>query len=239
MEMQMQPNEATTEREVIIVGTGFSGLAMAIALPRTGVRNFLVLERSHEVGGTWRDNHYPGAACDIPSHLYSFSFEGKPDWSRKYPRQPEIKAYMQHTARKYRVLDHVRFGTTFRGARFDAAEGKWHVDCGERQFRCRFLVLGTGGLSEPAIPVLPGAADFAGPAFHSAEWDHAVALEGKRVAVIGTGASAIQFVPQIAPRVKQLDVYQRTPPWIVPRDDRPFTALEKFTFAALPFVRKL
>ncbi|MBR1221289.1 NAD(P)/FAD-dependent oxidoreductase [Bradyrhizobium sp. U87765 SZCCT0131] len=235
----MQVDGTAIEREVIIVGTGFSGLAMAIALLRTGVRNFLVLERAHEVGGTWRDNHYPGAACDIPSHLYSYSFEGKPDWSRKYPRQPEIKAYMQHTARKYRVLDHIRFGTTFRGARFDAAAGKWHVDCGERQFRCRFLVLGTGGLSEPAIPTLPGAATFAGPAFHSAAWDHTVALDGKRVAVIGTGASAIQFVPQIAPRVKQLDVYQRTPPWIVPRDDRPFTALEKFTFAALPFVRKL
>lgn len=235
----MRPDETVIEREVIIVGTGFSGLGMAIALIRAGFTSFLVLERGHEVGGTWRDNHYPGAACDIPSHLYSFSFEGKPDWSRKYPRQPEIKDYIQQTARKYGVLDHVRFGTVFRGARFAASEGKWDVDCGDKQFRCRYLVLGTGGLSEPAIPALNGATDFAGPSFHSAAWDHSVALEGKRVAVIGTGASAIQFVPEIAPRVKQLDVYQRTPPWIVPRPDRPFTAAEKLIFAAVPLVRKL
>lgn len=235
----MQPAEPEIDQEIIIVGTGFSGLGMAIALIRAGITSFLVLERGSEIGGTWRDNHYPGAACDIPSHLYSFSFEGKPDWSRKYPRQPEIKAYMQQTARKYGVLDYVRFNTTFRGARFEASEGKWHIDCGGSRFRCRFLVLATGGLSEPAIPALNGAADFSGPSFHSAAWNHTVALDGKRVAVVGTGASAIQFVPEIASRVKQLDVYQRTPPWIVPRPDRLFTRAEKFIFGAMPFVRKL
>ncbi len=227
------------DAEVIIVGTGFAGQCMAIKLREAGFDSVLLLERAATVGGTWRDNHYPGAACDIPSHLYSFSFELNPDWSRTYPGQGEIYSYLRNAARKYGLEDRIRFNTLVKGAAFDASTQTWRTDTDKGSLRSRYLILGTGGLSEPVTPALPGIEEFRGECFHSARWNHAFDLRGKRVAVIGTGASAIQFVPEIAPRVASLSVFQRTPPWIVPRGDRPFTALRKSVNQWVPGIMRL
>ncbi|MBL8717834.1 MAG: NAD(P)/FAD-dependent oxidoreductase [Myxococcales bacterium] len=219
---------------VLIVGSGFSGLGMAVRLKQAGV-DFTILEKADEVGGTWRDNHYPGAACDVPSHLYSFSFERWPGWSRMYGPQREIFEYMRHCARKYGLYPHVQLGAQATSATFDPREGLWKVTTEDgREFRGRALVSGTGALSRPSIPELPGLASFEGAAFHSARWDHAYPLEGKRVAVVGTGASAIQFVPQIAPKVGRLLLFQRTPPWILPKPDFAFSERERALFENVP-----
>ncbi|MNH07761.1 4-hydroxyacetophenone monooxygenase [compost metagenome] len=212
---------------------------MAIKLRQAGFQSVLLLERSASVGGTWRDNHYPGAACDIASHLYSFSFSLNPDWSRTYPGQPEILAYLRASAEHNGLIEHTRFNTQVTGAAFDPSRLCWQVETDRGPLHCRFLILGTGGLSEPAVPNLPGLHSFAGRTFHSARWDHGYALEGKRVAVIGTGASAIQFVPRIAPQVERLIVFQRTPAWVVPRQDHPFSALRKALYRYIPGVMRL
>lgn len=227
------------DAEVIIVGTGFGGQCMAIKLRQAGFDSVLLLEHAASVGGTWRDNNYPGAACDIPSHLYSFSFELNPDWSRTYPAQQEIQGYLQRTAQRYGLLPLIQFKTDVHGAQFDASTGIWTASTSRGLRRARFLILATGGLSTPAVPQLPGLDSFAGKTFHSAKWDHAYPLGGKRVAVIGTGASAIQFVPRIAEQVGQLKVFQRTPPWIVPRDDHPHSPLQKLGFRWLPGLMRL
>jgi cation diffusion facilitator CzcD-associated flavoprotein CzcO len=230
---------ANLDAEVIVVGTGFGGQCIAIKLLEAGFRSVLLLERAASVGGTWRDNDYPGAACDIPSHLYSFSFELNPDWSRTYPAQREIQAYLQHTANRYGLLPLIEFNTDVQGAQFDTDTSTWAVTTNRGLCRARFLILATGGLSTPAVPELPGLQSFTGKTFHSAKWDHAYSLEGKRVAVIGTGASAIQFVPRIVEQVGQLKVFQRTPPWIVPRDDHPHGQLQKLGFRWLPGLMRL
>ncbi len=210
------------EVEVAIVGTGFSGLAMAILLKRAGVNSFLLLEKAGEVGGTWRENSYPGAACDIPSHLYSFSFEPNPAWSHMFAPQAEILAYLKHCVRKYELLPHIRFHAEVSGAVFDKARGGWTVEVKDGPpVRARALVLGNGALHEPRYPDIPGQERFEGTAFHSALWRHDYDFTDKTVAVIGTGASAAQFVPRIAPHVRRLHLFQRTPPWIIPRRDRP------------------
>jgi cation diffusion facilitator CzcD-associated flavoprotein CzcO len=211
--------------DAVVVGAGFSGLATGIGLRRAGFRRFVILEQADGVGGTWRANTYPGAACDVPSHLYSFSFEPNPRWSRAYGTQPEILAYLEHVATKYGLREHLRFGAQVTSARFDEASGTWEVTAGET-YRARALVLGNGALHVPAYPAIDGLDRFDGPCFHTARWDHRVDLRGKRVAVIGTGASAAQVVPEIAPAVSQLHVFQRTAPWIVPKDDRAMTAQE-------------
>ncbi len=218
---------ADVDAEVVIVGTGFAGQCMAIKLHEAGFDSILMLERGETVGGTWRDNHYPGAACDIPSHLYSFSFALNPDWSRTYPGQAEIYEYLQATARRYGLIERIRFNTLVSGAAFDAGTQTWRVHTNNGSLRSRYLILGTGGLSEPAIPKLRGIEQFQGTSFHSARWDHGCNLRGKRIAVIGTGASAIQFVPEIAASAGKLSVFQRTPPWIVPRHDRSISNLRK------------
>jgi cation diffusion facilitator CzcD-associated flavoprotein CzcO len=226
---------AATFTGTVIVGSGFAGLCMAIRLKREGVHDFVVLERANDVGGTWRDNDYPGCACDIPSVLYSFSFEPKPDWSRAYPTQPEIQAYLQMCARKYGVLPHVRFDAEVREARYDEGASVWHVTTGAGDtFVAPFLVSGMGGLSNPHVPTIAGAETFAGPVFHSARWDHSIDLAGRDVAVIGTGASAIQFVPEIASHVRRLTLFQRTPPWIVPKFDGPVGRRERLLRRLLP-----
>ena len=208
-------------QHIVIVGCGFGGLGMGIRLRQAGLTDFTILEQGSEVGGTWRDNHYPGAACDVESHLYSYSFEQNPSWSRRFAPQKEILAYLIHCADKYGVRPHIRFRCAVTGARFDDLSGTWEVSTSDgKSIRCRVLVMACGGLSRPAIPELPGLSSFAGKVFHSARWDHSFSLTGKRVAVIGTGASAIQIVPAIAPQVEQLFVYQRTPPWIIPKPDR-------------------
>lgn len=230
---------AIVDFETVIVGTGFSGLGMAIRLKQEGRDSFVVLEKAGEVGGTWRENHYPGCACDVPSHLYSFSFEPNPDWSRFFAPQAEIWSYLRRCADKYGIRPRIRFHTEVARADFDEAEGIWRVTTGLGDVvRARFLVLGMGALSRPAYPKLKGLEKFRGATFHSAAWNHDFPLAGKRVAVIGTGASAIQFVPQIAGKVAQLDLYQRTPPWVLPKPDRAMTSLERKLFAKLPLTER-
>jgi cation diffusion facilitator CzcD-associated flavoprotein CzcO len=224
-----------TETGVVIVGTGFSGLGMAIQLRKEGRDDFVILEKAHDVGGTWRDNSYPGCACDIPSHMYSFSFEQNPDWSRAYSPQPEIWRYMREVADKHDLRRFVRFGQEMTGARWDAEENRWRVATrGGDEFVAGALVAGVGALHLPQIPELPGIEKFAGPAFHSARWRHDVDLKGKKVAVIGTGASAVQFVPKIAPEVGELTLFQRTPPWIMPKADHEMSGRTRALFKAFP-----
>jgi cation diffusion facilitator CzcD-associated flavoprotein CzcO len=230
-------NQNIVTTDVLIVGTGFAGMAMAIKLQEAGFKDLLLLEKGNDVGGTWRDNTYPGCACDIPSHLYSLSFEPKTDWSRMYPQQPEIYAYLRDVADKHGLRVKIKFNTAFEAAAWDEALAVWHVQTSAGPVTARVLVSGMGGLHIPSFPKLKGLENFAGKAFHSAQWDHAYDLTGKRVAVIGTGASAIQFVPQIAPQVAHLDLYQRTPPWIVPKPDKPFSAAAKNRFK-IGFYRK-
>lgn len=225
---------------VLIIGTGFSGLGMGIRLKQEGIDSFTILERGDDVGGTWRDNHYPGCACDVMSHLYSFSFEPNPAWSRMFAPQPEIKAYLKHCAQKYDLLPHIRYGADVVEARFDELTALWQVTTRDgRRFSARVLVSGMGGLSNPAYPSLPGLETFQGEKFHSAHWNHNYDLRGKRVAVIGTGASAIQFVPHVANKAAQLNLYQRTPPWILPKPDRPIGRVEHWLFRKLPVTQRL
>jgi cyclohexanone monooxygenase len=220
---------------VAIIGSGFGGLCMAIRLKQAGVEDFTLFERGERLGGTWRDNTYPGAACDVPSHLYSFSFAPKPDWTRRFAEQPEILAYLEDCADRFDVRRHIRFGVAITEARFDEAAGAWRLLAADGSVHsARSLVAATGQLNRPAVPALPGLDRFAGATFHSARWDHAHPLEGKRVAVVGTGASAIQFVPEVARRAARLTLFQRTPPWILPKPDRAYHPVEKRLFAALP-----
>ena len=224
---------------VLIIGTGFSGLGMAIRLKQDGRDDFVVLERAGEVGGTWRDNTYPGAACDVPSHLYSFSFAPNPDWSRSFSPQAEIQQYLERTATDFGVRPHIRFHHEVQGAVWQEADRRWRVSTNHGDFEADVLISATGALSDPSVPEVPGLEQFEGTVFHSARWRHDHDLTGRRVAVVGTGASAIQFVPQIQPKVAQLTVLQRTPPWILPRWDRQFTGLERWAFRHLPLVQRL
>jgi len=231
--------EVPPDVEVCIVGSGFSGLGMAIRLEQSGIGSFRVLEQAAEIGGTWRDNTYPGCACDIPSHLYSLSFAPKTDWSRMYPTQPEIRAYLHDCVARFGLADRIRLNTRLEGAEYDEASGLWNVRTSNGSFSARFVVSAIGGLHRPAIPALPGIESFVGPSFHSSRWDHSLDLTGKHVAVIGTGASAIQFVPQIARQVAQLDLYQRTAPWVLPKLDRAIGPREQWALRHVPLFRTL
>ena len=224
---------------VLIIGSGFAGLGAAIKLTQAGRSDFLVIERGSEVGGTWRDNTYPGAACDVPSHLYSYSFELNPNWSRSFSPQSEIQDYLRATATKYNVLDKHLFDTTVTEARWDSVDELWRVSTTRGEFTADVLVSAVGSLAEPAVPDIPGIGSFEGELFHSARWNHDADLAGKRVAVIGTGASAIQVVPEIAKRVAHLDVYQRTAPWVMPRHDRDYPKLEKLAYRFVPGLQRL
>src|SRR5699024_2591937 len=224
-----------TETDVIVVGTGFSGLGMAIQLRDEGRDDFVILEKAHDMGGTWRDNTYPGCACDIQSHMYSFSFEQNPDWSRAFAPQQEIWDYLRRVADKYELYEYTHFGKEMTGARWDVDECRWYVTTADGDtYVGRYLVCGVGALHIPRIPQLPGIERFRGKTFHSADWDHDYDLRGKRVAVIGTGASAIQFVPQIAPEVSQLQLFQRTPPWIMPKADHEMPSWATALFRRVP-----
>lgn len=227
-------------QHILIVGTGFAGLGMGIRLKQAGIDDFTLLEQASSVGGTWRDNHYPGAACDVESHLYSFSFEKNPEWSRTFACQREILAYLEHCTDKYGLRPHIRFDTSVTGGSFDEASGLWSLSTNKGEtLRARVVVSGTGGLSRPALPDIPGLSSFAGKTFHSARWDDAYPLEGKAVGVIGTGASAIQIVPSIAPRVGKMAVFQRTAPWILPKPDRAFSEQQKARFRRFPALLSL
>jgi cation diffusion facilitator CzcD-associated flavoprotein CzcO len=229
---------APTEVDVVIVGSGFSGLAMAVALKRSGREDFLVLERASEIGGTWSANTYPGCACDVPSHLYSLSFAPNPHWSSTFSSQPEIRAYLSRVAQEHRVLPHVRLGCELERAQWDEDAQRWLLETSSGPLSTRVLVTAAGPLSEPAIPDIPGLKDFEGTVFHSATWNHDHDLRGERVAVIGTGASAIQFVPQIQRQVSKLYLFQRTAAWIMPRPDRPLTRLERAVYRRLPVAQR-
>ncbi|HET8718741.1 MAG TPA: NAD(P)/FAD-dependent oxidoreductase [Nocardioidaceae bacterium] len=222
----------------LVVGAGFGGLGMAIRLRARGDRDFLVLDKGDEVGGTWRDNTYPGAACDVPSQLYSFSFAPNPDWSRSFSPQPEIQDYLRRVAADSGVLPHFRFRTCFEDARWDDEHRRWQVRTSAGDLTADVLVTASGGLSEPRLPDIDGLDSFGGELFHSARWNHDHDLRGKRVAVVGTGASAIQIIPELARTVAHLDVYQRTAPWVMPRHDRPYTDLERFGFRHVPGLQK-
>ncbi|HWF54831.1 MAG TPA: NAD(P)/FAD-dependent oxidoreductase [Solirubrobacteraceae bacterium] len=232
---------ATTHHDVIVVGTGFAGLGMAIKLKEAGEDDFVVLEKAQSVGGTWRENTYPGCACDVQSHLYSFSFEPNPTWSRMFASQPEIRAYLEHCTDKYGVRPHLRFDSEITSAEYDEALRLWRVvvNGGERRYTARVLVAGFGPLSRPELPSIDGVEEFGGDFFHSAQWRSDVELAGKRVAVIGTGASAIQFVPRIASQVGELKLFQRTAPWVLPKPDRPTTGIERGLFRRMPALQKL
>ncbi|GAB4439183.1 MAG: NAD(P)/FAD-dependent oxidoreductase [Chloroflexi bacterium OHK40] len=225
--------------DVVVVGSGFGGIGAAIRLLRAGVRSLAVLERADALGGVWRDNHYPGCACDVQSYLYEFSFVPNPCWSRGFAPQPEIAAYLRHCAERFGVMPHLRFGQELRAATWEDGRQCWHLKTSRGSLRARLLVLAAGALSEPAIPALPGLERFVGPAFHSARWDHGYALAGRSVAVVGTGASAVQFIPAIQPVVGRLTVFQRTPPWVVPRRDYAPGYGQRRLLARFPILQRL
>ena len=234
------PRPLRTEfHDVLVLGSGFAGLCMAIQMRDAGIENFVVLERAEEIGGTWRDNHYPGCACDVQSHLYSFSFAPKHDWTRAFAGQAEIQSYLLDCVERFELRPKVRLGADMRRCAWDEGRQRWTVDTADgRRFEARVVVSAMGPLSNPAYPEIPGIEDFRGVRFHSADWDHDYDLKGKRVAVIGTGASAIQFVPRVAQEVAALHLYQRTPPWIVPKPDREFGRLERAAFAHVPGLQR-
>lgn len=225
--------------EVAIIGSGFGGLGMAIRLTQRGERSFVILEKADRVGGTWRENTYPGAACDVPAHLYSYSFH-RYDWSRRYPPQDEILAYIEDVVATFGLAPHLRFGAAVARAVWDGATATWMISLDDgRRVRARVLVSSVGQLNRPAWPDLPGRESFAGPSWHSATWDHDTDLAGLRVGVVGTGASAIQFVPPVADAAAHVTVFQRSAPYILPKPDRPYSPVERRLFATVPAVEKL
>jgi len=234
------PTHTDLDHQVVIIGTGFAGIGMAIRLQQAGVRDFVLLEKDDDLGGTWRDNTYPGCACDVPSYLYSFSFEQNPRWSRMFAPQEEIWDYLRHCVDKYGLADRIRYRSEWTGARFDESTGTWEVEVnGAETLTCRAVVTGVGALHMPKTPDLPGMETFTGTTFHSAQWDHDHDLTGRRVAVIGTGASAIQFVPKIAPQVEQLDLYQRSAAWVTPKPDREIPRREQDLYARSPLAQRI
>jgi cation diffusion facilitator CzcD-associated flavoprotein CzcO len=225
--------------DVVVIGSGFSGICMAIQLKRAGREDFVILEKAADIGGTWRDNTYPGCACDVPSHLYSFSFEPNPYWTRMFSSQAEIWEYLRHCVDAYGLAPHLRLGAEVSGARFDEADGRWSVEVnGTELISCRVLVAGVGALHHPNVPGLPGLSAFEGTTFHSAQWRHDHDLEGRRVAVVGTGASAVQFVPRIAAKVAKLDLYQRTPAWVTPKPNGRIRADRQRLYARRPATQR-
>ena len=229
-----------TVSEVLIIGAGFGGLGTAIRLRQQGISEIVILERANEVGGTWRDNNYPGAACDIPSNLYSYSFAPNPDWSRAYSGSGEILGYARHLADSNGLRQLIRFGRTVTDAAFDETEGHWVVTTSEGEvFRGRSLVMASGGLANPSLPKIPGIDSFEGKRIHSARWEHSYDLKGKRVAVIGTGASAIQIIPELVKVAEKVTVFQRTPGWVMPRMNYRSPEWSKTLFRAVPATQNL
>lgn len=224
---------------IAILGAGFSGLGMAIRLKQSGYRDFVVIEKAADVGGTWRDNTYPGCACDVQSHLYSFSFALNPRWSETFSGQPEIWEYLRHCTERFGLQPFLRWKSELLDATWHEDEQCWYITTTQETFRANLLILGNGPLSEPSLPSIPGIERFEGTLFHSARWRHDYDLAGKRVAVVGTGASAIQFVPRIQPHVAHLALFQRTPPWILPRQNRRIPAWQQMLYRLLPITQRL
>ena len=243
VETEAQPaNDPRLEGEfpVVIIGGGFGGIGMGIELKKAGIHSFVIIERAGEVGGTWRDNTYPGCACDVASDVYSFSFEPNPNWSRAYSPAAEIQQYILHCTEKYGIRPHLKLNTSVNAASFDESTGLWSVQTSAGEtLRARAVVSAVGGLVEPSYPKIKGLDKFEGPTLHTARWDHKVKLAGKRVAVIGTGASAIQVIPAIAPEVKKLKVFQRSAAWVLPKPDRTISPAQKALYRLLPGTQKL
>jgi cation diffusion facilitator CzcD-associated flavoprotein CzcO len=234
---QSEPLEQVRQAEQVtflIIGAGFSGLGAAIRLQQAGHTDMVVLDRGGDVGGTWRDNTYPGCRCDVQSNLYSYSFEPKPDWSESFPSQPELWAYLRAVSSKYGIGRYLRFGHEVTGARWDTACGRWRVATTAGDFTARYLIAGVGALVEPSLPDIPGIESFTGTIMHSARWDNSWQAAGRRVAVIGTGASAIQIVPSIQPEVEHLTVLQRTAPFVVPHTNHRVKPHVKALYRVLP-----
>lgn len=228
------PEQMTTP-SIIIIGAGFGGLGIALELRRAGLDNFTILERATDLGGVWRENTYPGAACDVPSPLYSWSYEPKSDWPRRFSEQRDIHDYMRGVADRHGLRRFIRFGTEVTDAEFDERTGQWTVRTADgTQLTADILVPAVGQLSRPALPNIPGIDTFAGPAFHSAEWDHDVDLTGKRIACIGTGASAIQYIPRIQPAAGHLTLFQRSAAWVLPKADVEYSAVHHALFKYFP-----
>src|SRR5688500_9577351 len=224
--------------DVAIVGSGFAGLGAAVRLKQAR-REYVILERADDLGGTWRDNVYPGCECDVPSHLYSFSFALNPNWSQSFSPQEEIFDYLRRTAHDFGIADRIHYGTSVLESRWDEESRRWLLRTSRGDMTANFVIAGTGGLSEPAIPKLPGLETFEGATFHSATWDHDHDLHGERVAVIGTGASAIQFIPHVQRLAKHVTVFQRTPPWVLPRRNRDIGDRERWIYRHVPFAQRL
>ncbi|MFF3466059.1 flavin-containing monooxygenase [Streptomyces sp. NPDC002619] len=220
---------------VAVIGSGFGGLGAAVRLRREGITDFVVLERADSVGGTWRDNSYPGCACDVPSHLYSFSFAPNPDWPRTFSGQEHIRVYLERIADVFHLRPHLRFNSEVKLLTWDAEKLRWDIETSSGSLSADIVVSATGPLSDPKVPEIPGLDSFPGKVFHSARWDHDYDLRGKRVAMVGTGASAIQIVPSIQPLVSKLTLFQRTPPWVMPRVDRAIGGAERWLHRRLPF----
>ncbi|MFJ6657853.1 flavin-containing monooxygenase [Streptomyces sp. NPDC091377] len=240
--MAQDTQQAQDRREhvrVAVIGSGFGGLGAAVRLRREGITDFVVLERAGSVGGTWRDNSYPGCACDVPSHLYSFSFAPHPDWPRTFSGQEHIRAYLEHVADVFGLRPHLRFGAEVTKMTWDGEGLRWIVETGAGTLTADVVVSATGPLSDPKVPDIPGLGSFPGKVFHSARWDHDYDLRGTRVAMVGTGASAIQIVPAIQPQVERLTILQRTPPWVMPRVDRAISGAERGLHRRLPVTAQL
>ncbi len=237
--MTTADSNTTALLPAVVVGAGFSGIAAARALRLEGHGEPVVLEQAHALGGTWRENTYPGCACDVPSHLYSFSFAPRPNWTRAFARQAEILSYLNDVVDREGLRPLIRFGVRFEGADWDATTCTWAVRTSTGPLRTRVLVLGLGPLNRPQLPEVPGLNTFQGRSVHTARWPDDLDLTGQRVAVVGTGASALQIVPAIAPQVAHLTVFQRTPAWVLPRRDRPLPAWRQRLYARLPWLQKL
>jgi len=238
MQERSEPRAASAaDFPIVVIGAGFAGIAAGIRLKQEGIESFTILERACDLGGTWRDNTYPGCGCDVPSHAYSLSFEPNPDWSHKYSPWYEIKAYLERITDKWKLRDHMRFDTEIVAARFDEAAGVWELTTNHDEvLRARWVVSAVGGLVDPAYPKIEGLDSFEGELFHTARWNHDFDLTGCRVAVIGTGASAVQVVPGIADRVAQLHVFQRTAAWVVPKNDHRYSEAERARYRRHPWL---
>lgn len=240
MNKKAKLNVQSRQVKVAIVGGGFGGLCMAIKLREAGIDDFILLEKREDVGGTWRENSYPGAACDVQSHMYSFSFEGNPEWSHRYSGQQEIHEYIQRVTDKHSIRDFTRFNSEVVGAHFDETHAHWTLNLKDgSQIVCQHWVLASGPLHVPSFPNIKGLDTFKGKVIHSSQWDHDYDLSGKKIVSIGTGASAVQYIPEVAKSAGQLTVVQRTPPWIIPRDERAYSGMSKWMFRAFPALRKL
>lgn len=229
-----------TSTRIAIIGTGFAGISLGHYLLQAGIRDFVMLEKAWEVGGTWRENTYPGAECDVPSALYSFSFEPSSRWRYKWAAQPQILEYLRNVANNKGLYAHIRFNRKVVKADWDAAASRWNLTLGNGEvLQAQFVVSAIGQLHEPAIPQLQGQEAFAGPAFHSAQWRHDVDLAGKRVAVIGNAASAVQLIPQVAKSAAELNVFQRSANWILPKQDRSYAGWEHWLMERVPVASAL